>query len=74
MHFLRGPCRYIATMCRKIASFGLRAEILLSRDKGVPGFQCRAIFGGVKKNWFFGEIFTSEKVKSGHLLSDNLQK
>ena len=46
-------------MCRKIASFGLRAEIILSRDKGVPGFPCRAIFGVVKKYWFFGEIFTS---------------
>jgi len=46
-------------MCRKIAFFGLRAEIILSRDKGVPGFPCRAIFGGVKKNGFFGEIFTS---------------
>ena len=27
--------------------------------QGVPGFPCRAIFGGVKKYWFFGEIFTS---------------
>ena len=39
------------------AFFGLRVEIILSRDKGVPGFPCRAIFGGVKKYWFFGEIF-----------------
>ena len=27
--------------------------------QGVPGFPCRAIFGGVQKYWFFGEIFTS---------------
>ena len=28
-----GPCRNISTMCRKIAFFWVRAEILLSRDK-----------------------------------------
>ena len=32
-------------MCRKIAFFGLRAEILLSGYQGGPGFPCRAIFG-----------------------------
>ena len=55
-------------MCRKIAFFGLRAEIILSRDKGVPGFPCRAIFGGVKKYWFFGEIFTSVSVSTSLLV------
>ena len=43
--FSLGPCRNITTMCRKIAFFGVRAEILLAWDQGVPGFSCRAIFG-----------------------------
>ena len=31
--FFLGLCRNITTMCRKIAFFWVRAEILLSRDK-----------------------------------------
>ena len=43
--FFGVPCRNITTMCRNIAFFGVRAEILLTWDQGVPGFSCRAIFG-----------------------------
>ena len=43
--FVLGPGRNITTMCRKIAFLGVRAEILLTWDQGVPGFLCRAIFG-----------------------------
>ena len=35
-----GPCRNITTMCRKIAFFGVRAEILLSSNQG--GLDSRA--------------------------------
>ena len=43
--FFGVPCRNITTMCRNIAFFEVRAEILLTWDQGVPGFSCRAIFG-----------------------------
>jgi len=32
--FFGVPCRNITTMCRNIAFFGVRAEILLSRNQG----------------------------------------
>ena len=33
--FIAVPCRNITTMCRNIAFFGVRAEILRSRNQGV---------------------------------------
>ena len=38
--FYLGPSRNITTVCRKIAFFGVRAEILLSRNQG--GLDSRA--------------------------------
>ena len=38
--FFGVPCRNITTMCRNIAFFGVRAEILLSRNQG--GLDSRA--------------------------------
>jgi len=46
-------------MCRKIAFFGLRAEILLARSQGLLDSRADPFLGSVKKYWFFGEIFTS---------------
>ena len=46
-------------MCRKIAFFGLRAEILLARSQGLLDSRAGPFLGSVKKYWFFGEIFTS---------------
>ena len=36
---------YSADLASFLFEFLIRAEILLSRHKGVPGFPCRAIFG-----------------------------
>ena len=47
-------------MCRKIAFFGLRAEILLARSQGLLDSRAGPFLGSVKKYWFFGEIFTSD--------------
>ena len=55
-----GPCRNITALCRKIAFFGLRAEILLARSQGLLDSRAGPFLGSVKKYWFFGEIFTSE--------------
>jgi len=49
-------------MCRKIAFFGLRAEILLARSQGLLDSRAGPFLGSVKKYWFFGEIFTSAYV------------
>ena len=55
-------------MCRKIAFFGHRAEILLSTQVQVPrGYldsHAGPFLGYVKKYWFFGEIFTSAGLHS----------
>jgi len=48
--FLGGPCRNITTMCRKIAFFWVRAEILLSRDK-VSLDSCAGPFLGFVKKY-----------------------
>ena len=55
--FVLCPCRYITTMCSKIAFFLVRAEIFLSL---VPGVSCRAIFWVREEIQIFGDIFTSE--------------
>ena len=47
-------------MCRKIALFGLRAEILLARSQGLLDSRAGPFLGSVKKYWFFVEIFTSD--------------
>ena len=57
--FWGGPCRNITALCRKIAFFGLRAEILLARSQGLLDSRAGPFLGSVKKYWFFGEIFTS---------------
>ena len=57
-----GSCRYIAIMCRKIAFFGLHAEILLTKNTWTPGpgVLCRVIVGVREEILvFFHEIFTS---------------
>ena len=46
-------------MCRKIALFGLCAEILLARNQGLLDSRAGPFLGSVKKYRFFGEIFTS---------------
>ena len=48
-------------MRRKIAFFGLRAEILLARSQGLLDYRAGPFLGSVKKYWFFGEIFTSDQ-------------
>ena len=50
--FSLGPCRNITTMCRKIAFFWVRAEILLSRDKVSLESHAGPFLGFVKKYWF----------------------
>ena len=62
--FLGGPCRNITAMCRKIAFFGLRAEILLARSQGLLDSRAGPFLGSVKKYWFFGEIFTSGAIST----------
>jgi len=52
-------------MCRKIAFFGLRAEILLARSQGLLDSRAGPFLGSVKKYWFFGEIFTSAPQSTG---------
>ena len=52
-----GSCRYVAIMCRKIAFFGLRAEIILSSDK--VSLDSRAgPFLGVCRNIGFTEKYS----------------
>ena len=55
--FFWDPCRYIAIMCRKIAFFGLCAEIILSSDK--VSLDSRAgPFLGVCRNIGFSEKYS----------------
>ena len=61
--FFLGPCRYIKTMCRKIAFFWVRAEILLSRDKVSLESRAGPFLGFVKKYWFFEKY---SPLGSGH--------
>ena len=65
--FFWDPCRYIAIMCRKIAFFGLRAEIILSSDK--VSLDSRAgPFLGVCRNIGFPEKYSPLPAGAGHRL------
>ena len=46
--FSLGPSRNITTLCRKIAFFGVRAEILLSRNQGVLDSRAGPFLGYVQ--------------------------
>ena len=61
-----GPCRNITTMCRKIAFFWIRAEILLSRDK-VSLDSCAGPFLGFVNKYRFLEKYTPLNVRSLHI-------